>query len=386
MNELYRDDVQETAIFADAAFLVFGIVAEDVVRAGDDIRSGIGLAVAETAMADDGSADNAAVMVRDVLLVGDGVQVDVGAVAVAHERLRSVDTLNWTQVLLTHEQAQIGDEVLDGGSSSAMEHGRLLDKGLSAVSFALLATDSAKLRGRGLWVSSDAHDDSALVADLGMMATQVRGVGNEVVAFADTAMAIIGVQAQAQEWAKAADWVATWVQAGNMAHDVQVLQDAQVLDEFDSLAWTASVDSWGMSRYLSLPLQGVAVVNGVLHGWSRDGVFVLDGTNENITAWVTTGKVDVGSGILAHPVAAYLEYELADDGVAELAVSSTQSGQKQEFVYSLAAERSNELTNGRFVLGRGLRGRHFGFELRLMGKQAHINDWSLDVVPTKRRV
>ena len=26
MNELYRDDVQETAIFADAAFLVFGIV------------------------------------------------------------------------------------------------------------------------------------------------------------------------------------------------------------------------------------------------------------------------------------------------------------------------------------------------------------------------
>ena len=59
MNELYRDDVQETAIFADAAFLVFGIVAEDVVRAGDDIRSGIGLAVAEKAIADDGSADNA---------------------------------------------------------------------------------------------------------------------------------------------------------------------------------------------------------------------------------------------------------------------------------------------------------------------------------------
>ena len=70
----------------------------------------------------------------------------------AHERLRSVDTLNWTQVLLTHEQAQMGDVVLDGGSRTAMEHGRLLDKGLSAVSFALLATDSAKLRGRGLWV------------------------------------------------------------------------------------------------------------------------------------------------------------------------------------------------------------------------------------------
>ena len=386
MNELYRDDVQETAVFADAAFLVFGFVAEDVVRAGDDIRSGMGLAVAETVMAGDGSADNAAVMVRDVSVVSDGVGVDVGAVAVAHERLRCMDALNWVQVLLAHEEAQMGEAALDGGSSSIMEYGCLLDKGRSAVSFGLLATDGAKLRGRGLWVSSDAHDDSALAADWGVVTTQVCSMGNEMIGVADTAMAMVGVQVKAHEQAKVADTVITRVRAGNVAYDVQVLADVYVFDEFVSLAWTASVDGWGMSRYLSLPFQGVAVINGLLHGWSRNGVFVLDGIDENMTAWVSTGKVDVGQGILAHPVAAYLEYELADDGVAELVVSSTQSGQKREFVYSLAAERSNELTNGRFVLGRGLRGRHFGFELRLMGKQAHINDWSLDVVPTKRRV
>ena len=387
MNELYRDDIQETAVFADTAFLVFGVIAEDGARVGDGIRSGIGLAVAETATADDGSADNAAVMVRDVLLVGDGVQVDVGAVAVAHERLRSVDTLNLIQVLLAHEQARLGDGVFDGGASSATEYGRLLDKGLSAISFGVLAADKAKLRGRGLWVSTNACDDSALVADSGMVAAQVRGVGNETGKLADVAMAMLGVQVQAQAQAKATDAVVTWVHAGNMAHDMQVLVDGNVSDDASaSVAWTASVDGWGMSRYMSLPFRGVAVVDGVLHGWSRNGVFALDGADEEMTAWVSTGKVDVGNGILAHPVASYLEYELADDGVAELVVSSTQSGKRQEFVYSLAAERSNELTNGRFMLGRGLRGRHFGFELRLMGKQAHINDWALDVVPTKRRV
>lgn len=387
MSELYRDDIQETTVLADSACFVYGVVAEDVARMADGVRSGIGLSVAEAAQMGDGSADNAAVLVNDVITAKDVVAVDVGALTLTHEKGKVIDTLTWVQVLLAHEQARILDVVLEGKVGTGVERGQLADVGLSAVSLGILVVDAARLRGRGELVSADSGIDSALAEDWALGAVSVRQGVFDAGVLVDSALVAAGVQAVAQESAKAADAVMTWVQAGNVAHDVWALLDSYVSDDkHAALMWTASVDGWGMSRYLSLPFRGLVVINGVVHGWSDDGVFALDGADEFVSSWVTTGKVDVSKGVLAHPVAAYLEYELADGGYAEMAVSSTQSGQSSEYVYSLAAERSNELTNGRFIFGRGLRGRHFGFELRLTGKQAHVNDWVLDVVPTKRKV
>jgi hypothetical protein len=149
-------------------------------------------------------------------------------------------------------------------------------------------------------------------------------------------------------------------------------------------AWTANTDTWAMSRYAPYTFTSVAVIDGVLYGVAEDGVHALDGGTDPITGRVATGKLDIGQGVLVHPLATYLEYEL--DGTAQMDVTSTQSGTAETYAYLLAEEPAGELTNGRFIFGRGLRGRHFSFVLRLIGQRAMVNDLRVETAPTKRRV
>lgn len=151
-------------------------------------------------------------------------------------------------------------------------------------------------------------------------------------------------------------------------------------------AWTANVDSWAMSRYQDYGFSELAVIDGVLYGVADDGVYRLD-ANTFVDGKLVTGQVDLGKGNLVHPVAAYLEYELAGDTkLLTVGVSTTQSGTKKTYFYNLPKEPSNYLTNGRVLFGRGLRGRHFSFEIKIGGLYGYINDFSIDMTATKRRV
>ena len=149
-------------------------------------------------------------------------------------------------------------------------------------------------------------------------------------------------------------------------------------------AWTANVDSWAMSRYNPYNYNRLVVIDDVLYGEADDGIYRLDQEVNAVTAIVKTGKMDLSGGQLTHPAYAYLEYEL--NGNASMIVSSTQKGAEQQFTYVLPNELARELTNGRFIFGRGLRGRHFSFELVMVGTHGHINDLSIEHAPTSRRV
>ena len=149
-------------------------------------------------------------------------------------------------------------------------------------------------------------------------------------------------------------------------------------------AWTANVDSWAMSRYNPYNYNRLVVINGVLYGEADDGIYRLDQEVDAVTAIVKTGKMDLGRGQLTHPASAYLEYEL--NGGASMTVHTTQKGIEQKYTYVLPNELADKLTNGRFIFGRGLRGRHFAFELTLVGTHGYINDLSVDHQPTSRRI
>ena len=82
--------------------------------------------------------------------------------------------------------------------------------------------------------------------------------------------------------------------------------------------------------------------------------------------------------------AAYVEYELSGD--AQMTVGQSQTGQLLRWSYTLPPELAGTLTNGRFKFGRGLRGRHFSFTLRLDGKQGYINDWQTLFAKSQRRI
>ena len=83
----------------------------------------------------------------------------------------------------------------------------------------------------------------------------------------------------------------------------------------------------------------------------------------------------------------FSEYELSGNSKKlEIGVGTTQSGNKQTYYYLLPIEKADYMTNGRILFGRGLRGRHFAFEVKISGEHCYINDLSIDFAATKRRV
>lgn len=151
-------------------------------------------------------------------------------------------------------------------------------------------------------------------------------------------------------------------------------------------AWTANVDTWAMSRYQDYGFSELSVIDGVLYGVTDDGLYKLD-AKELIDAKLVTGQLDLGQGSLIHPLGAYLEYELSGNSKKlEIGVGTTQSGGNQTYYYLLPMEKADYMTNGRILFGRGLRGRHFTFEVKISGEHGYINDLSIDFAATKRRV
>lgn len=119
----------------------------------------------------------------------------------------------------------------------------------------------------------------------------------------------------------------------------------------------------------------------------NDWMSAQPGITQSAYQSVLNGGTALGNGNLVHPVGAYLEYELS--GISkniEIGVKTTQSGNEQVFFYKLPQEQSNHLTNGRVLFGRGLRGRHFSFEIKVNGDHGYINDINIDIAATKRRV
>ena len=174
--------------------------------------------------------------------------------------------------------------------------------------------------------------------------------------------------------------------AKQLINDLVFIEDDYSKEKQYGYAWTANVDTWAMSRYQDYGFSELVVIDGVLYGVGEDGVYRLD-ANAFVDAKLTTGQLDLGQGGLVHPLGAYLEYELSGSSrKLEIGVSTTQSGAKQTYTYNLPAEPSNYLTNGRVLFGRGLRGRHFAFEIKISGEHGYINDLSIDMTATKRRV
>ena len=174
--------------------------------------------------------------------------------------------------------------------------------------------------------------------------------------------------------------------AKQLVNDLVFIEDDYSREKQYGYAWTANVDTWAMSRYQDYGFSELTVVDGVLYGVAEDGVYRLD-ANSFVDAKLTTGQLDLGQGSLVHPLGAYLEYELSGSSKKfEIGISTTQSGTKQTYTYNLPTEPSNYLTNGRVLFGRGLRGRHFAFEIKISGEHGYINDLSIDMTATKRRV
>lgn len=386
MSETYRDDTQETAVASDSTWLGLTSIVEDTAKAVATLIVCIGVLHTDSAVASDQVIDRASHMIADRAIASDTVTDHLFRKQLVVETAKVKDSTVGRLRTLLEDSAVASDLVLDKQLNIIVERATASDEVIGQRHVKSLITEKARA------LDTLVNRTSVIVEDFAIAGDWAGGKlkRKDLVAESATAGDLVvddhhAIAPIIVERASASDEVVDRLLAKDLIKEVVVIEDeALSTGGAYGQAWTANADNWAMSRYEPYSFKRLAVVDGVLYGLAEDGVYELSGGVEEIEGSVTTGKLDIGGGGLVHPVSAYLEYEL--EGTAEMDVTTTQSGLAQTFTYPLAVEVANELTNGRFIFGRGLRGRHFSFTLRIKGLAGYINDLSVTSTPTKRRV
>ena len=345
--------------------------------------------IEDSALASDQISESSRATLTDFARITDKIIDKNRSSGVANELFKVKDNvldraLKKTQI---EDRLSINDSVIDGLSSLITDTAAIADLVIDKRSSKSFSTEQAKINDTVYRVAREQWQDDLVPGDPFTGKLKASILLHESGIISDALLQEQKIKEVLIDSIFIKELVSDHLLAKNTIDDA-VFADDQIIDSYDKsgFAWTANVDNWAMSRYQSYQFDDLSVIDGVLYGVNSNGVYRLD-ANNHVDGQVITGKVDLGQGQLVHPLGAYLEYELSGiAGKLEVAVSTTQNGAKQTYLYKLPSEQASQLTNGRVLFGRGLRGRHFAFEINMSGEHGYINDLSVDIAATKRRV
>lgn len=365
-----RIDSQDTAIASDE--LIAGALqsfSQDTAIASDEVTAHRTVSVLshDTATMTDDLISVKRELLEDTAIASDSSTGKLQAADFIEDSAIASDYLMGGVIAINHDTAIASDEFF--GVRSAY----------------VLVEDKSVAHDELLFGQTALCDDSAIMSDTFTGRLYARNTIDDTASASDEVIDKISQPSVITDTAIASDSVTSRLIASFSWHDIAVAQDEVInIGGYGGQTWTANVDSWAMSRYNPYNYKRIVVINDVLYGEADDGIYRLDQEVMPVVASVKTGKIDLGRGAITHPAAAYLEYELV--GQASMTVHTTQKGIEQQYAYVLPSKLAGELTNGRFIFGRGLRGRHFSFDLTMVGTHGYVNDLSIDHQPTSRRV
>lgn len=383
----YRDDMNDTLVLADAIVSKQHSRAEDTLVLSDAMQHGVRqrLDGGAVALADE-MQDRALSVQAEAASFGDEVLHRVKRRQQVVEAFKLSDRVRHTSKERAADALVLGDEVQHGGFAAPVGDGlRLGDEFVGRRRVRQFVEDGFCLSDWAQRRVTERLQDDAVFGDTQQGRARARTLVFDALALGEMVQVEGLTGARVVEVVRFADEErGRLVARGRVTDTVALFDEVQQSGDFGQ-AWTASTDGWAMSRYAPMTFTSLVAIDGVLYGSNAQGVFALDGDDEVMHAQVRTGALDMTGGSLAIPHAAYLEYELV--GTASFDVTTTQSGRPATYSYPLKARPvADALTNARAEFGRGLLGRHFAYTLQLSGQRAYINDWTVLVAPSKRRV
>lgn len=381
----YRDDLHDIAVASDETWLGWLALSESIARASDHVLFGVGTMVDETAHASDEIIDRVRTLVLEDAQASADILDHLHARTVIAESGRAVDRVLGRLRVLHEDTAVASDETFGRARALVEESAQASDEVFGQRHVVTLVMEHAKASDLVLHPHHVLVEESATATDAALGRARARDIVIDSAAIADAILDGYLSTALVVEHARVADEVFGQLHARQQILELALITDTVIQPGAGAVgaAWTANTETWAMSRYQWAAFDELAVIDGRLYGMNEEGLFALDGDSELIEAAMATAPLDLGEGLLVHPLGVYMEYELS--GEASLTVEQTQSGVRQTYSYTLPAELSQSLTNGRFVLGKGLRGRHFGLRMDLVGHAGYVNDLNIEVAPTTRR-
>ena len=381
----YRDDMNDTLRLQGDAVSKLRSLGESTMRLSDGAEHRL-QTLTEDGVALSGVFTDSTTIVRgDGVALGDEVFGGVTRRSTVTEQVRLSDVVILKRKTLVEESIALADDTTHAVAARTTDAATFSDQVFGQRRVVHLVVDSIRIGDAAPRIARELVTEAFVIGEAYSGKLHATDFLSDSLALAAEDDTTTTTDSLLVERLRISDEVVGILHARNTVTDELALWD-EVLQTGDyGQAWTASTQSWAMSRFAPFTFTSLAVIDDVLYGCNSQGVFALDGDAETMTAELRTGAMDMTGGVLAHPLEAHIEYELR--GTATFDVTTTQAGTPATYSYPLNARPvANALTNARAVFGRGLRGRHFAYTLRLTGQQAYINDWSVLVAPSKRSI
>lgn len=386
----YRDDVNEIGVASDATWIRVLSALESTARARDAQFHRLHLLTTENARVSEQLTERVVALTTETARVSEQWAVSVRARNTVTEKARARDTLHSRYRTLIEESGHGYEDLAAATRMTVVERAHGADEVHGQRRASQLVSESAKARDLLVMLQRTLVEESAIAADAVLAKLRRRDmVLDSARALDEVIDATKARPALLVEHAHVLDELFGRLHGRDLVGDTPAIGWDEILplDGVIGQAWTADAGAWAMSRYAPFGFTGLAVIDDVVYATAPDGVYALDGDSELIHAELRTGLMDMTGDVLALPVESLIEYELSSGGKAWVDVTETQSGQPQTYSYPLDGRpQADVLTNARFEFGRGLRGRHFSYALRLEGERAHINDWTVLALPSKRSI
>jgi hypothetical protein len=381
----YQDDVQETLTAAESVFMGLQSVTSELGHILDTVIFVVMTLTAESAVISDALIDQRSNAIYETVSIADSVIGSLTtATLVADSSAVSDSILYSTGTLLTSALA-ISDSVISTVTSTSTDTANIADMILSTRQVTSLMIEPLVISDWAYKADATTTTENLYVADtITQQLVASNLVANNLTAF-DTLTSSQSITSTLFDTVHVSDSTTTLLQAISVVTEIGEIDGTAIIDGAYQQAWTANVANWAMTRYSPFVFTQLAVIDGKGYGITPDGVYALTGGAETLNGSLVFGKLDLSGDELVHPVGSLLEYAMSN-GNAYMDVTESQSGADVQYTYTLPAKTADKLTNNRFIFGRGLRGRHFQFTLRIAAKSAEINDLRIDMTQTKRRV
>lgn len=384
---IYRDDALDSLYLSDSTWAWMKVIAEDQVVFLDSNLSRIKAHLGDSfGLADEIKQTGAISTAVDGFNLSDQITGQRIVRSLVSDQVKLFDTAYRFLSENIEDQLTLNDFTLSTTLALSNDSIHFVESISGQRYSRILSNDQFKLVDLANTVASEQVIDSILLGDFTQDKLRAQSYLIDSISFADQDLSSVQLHSHAIDMLQLGDSTQSKLTARTHSNDYFSIYDELKDSKVYGQAWTANTDTWAMSRYMPYNFDGLSVINGKLYGWNDQGVYQMDQASHLIHGLIETGKLDFGDS-LVHPTAAYLEYEMSGQGKQlSIAVTTTQSGNPATYTYMLPDEKSEHLTNGRVMFGRGLRGRHFSFAISIAATSAKINALSVDFTRTTRRI
>lgn len=380
-------------------------VTETAVFTGIPIRFAVGVLALTTALMTDAATTAQAVKVAEFAVFTDLATGQNVATPPEHGAFTDVATAHFAHRVLVIERltsqdqslVSLGATVAESGAftgvaktaqgTTVVESASASDVALPRVAYRFIAVESVSVRDSAIGFIQLTARDTAAFSDTARPAIGARIAAYDTAQFSDRATPLLRAREMAHDTASVADNATVRFAYRVMASSSVVVIDNALLP-LSGIAWTASTDSFAMSRYTNFKFNSAARIGNQLVAAGDGGLYVIGDFDDNgapIAASLTTGLTDVGDPQQKRVREIYLGYE--SSGAMGVDVAVTMSGTEQTFGYTFPAKTAADPTANRQKVGRGLKSRFWRFIIHnVTGARFRVTETRVDVEQTSRKI